>query len=136
MALETLKGIKTIGGFNVIVMDELREKHPEMFNKESGAMDYAKFEAEIRPKYPIQVRHDKNSIAFTIQNGPIKEVGVNGCQVDTMIVAAAAIITELNTKFPSPHNDVALKHLKLAVEALEERKQDRERRGVEGYNKA
>ena len=29
MALETLKGRKEIGGFKIVVMDELREKYPE-----------------------------------------------------------------------------------------------------------
>ena len=31
MALETLKEVKSIGGFDVVVMDELRERHPEKF---------------------------------------------------------------------------------------------------------
>ena len=63
MALETLKGIRIIQGEPVIHMDDLRKKHPEMFN-ESGQMDYARFEKEIRPQYPIQIRHDKNLISF------------------------------------------------------------------------
>ena len=33
-----------------------------------------------------------------IQNGPIKENGVNGCQVDTIIEATKAIIEGLNKK--------------------------------------
>lgn len=80
MALETLKGVKDINGFTVVVMDDLREKFPEKFN-ESGAMDYKWFEKDIRPNNFIYVRHDVNSISFTMQNQPIKECGVNGCQV-------------------------------------------------------
>ena len=133
MALETLKGIKEIGGYPVIVMDELREKYPDKFN-ESGAMDYKWFEAEIRPTNFIYVRHDVNSISFTIQSGPVKEVGVNGCQVDTLIAAARLIISGLNEKFPCRENSIAITKLDEAIMWLEKRKQDREQRGVEGTN--
>ena len=87
MALNTLKGVTEIGGYPVIVMDELREKYPDKFN-ESGSMDYKWFEEEIRPNYFVYVRHDVNSISFTLQSAPIGEVGVNGCQLDTLIDAA------------------------------------------------
>jgi len=134
MALETLKGIKQVGGFPIIVMDELRDQYPEKFN-ESGSMDYKWFEADIRPKNFVYVRHDKNSLSFTIQNGPIKENGVNGCQVDTVIAAAKTIIEGLNSKFPCQENEEAINHLSLALSALEQRKANREARGVEGLNK-
>ena len=91
MALETLKGIKEIGGFKIVVMDELRAKYPEKFN-DSGSMDYNWFEKEIRPNNFIYVRNDVNSISFTIQNGAVKESGVNGCQVDTLIETAKIMI--------------------------------------------
>lgn len=132
MALETLKGIEQIGKFSVVVMDELREKYPERFN-EKGGMDYKWFEAEIRPKNFIYVRHDVNSIAFTIQRGPIKENGVNGCQVDTVIEAAKLIIEKLNEKFPCDENARAIRALGEALTALEDRRLAREARGVEGF---
>jgi len=135
MALETMKDVKEIGGFKVIIMDELKKLYPDKFN-ESGSMDYKWFEAEIRPKNFIYVRHDKNSISFTIQNGPIKENGVNGCQVDTLIEAAATIIEGLNDKFPCDENEKALNHLASAINSLKERKINREARGVEGENKS
>ena len=69
MALETLKNVKEIGGFSVVIMDELRNKFPEKFN-ESGGMDYKWFESEIRPNNFIYVRQDVNSISFTLQKGP------------------------------------------------------------------
>jgi hypothetical protein len=135
LALETLNGVTELGGFGVVVMDELREKYPERFN-ESGAMDYGWFEKDIRPTNFIYIRHDKNSISFTIQNGPIKEVGVNGCQVDTVIEAAKAIIEGLNTKFPCRENSLAVTKLDEALHWLSARKANREKRGVEGQNKA
>src|SRR5262245_49633267 len=99
MALETLKGVEEIGGFKVVVMDDLREKHPEMFRPD-GSMIYHLFDEQIRPFNYIYVRYDVNSLSFNIQNGPIKEKGVNGCQVDTLIEAAKVILEGLNKQFP------------------------------------
>ena len=134
MALETLKDVKKFGEFGVVVMDELRELYPEKFN-ESGAMDYKWFEETIRPYNFVYVRNDVNSISFTIQNGPIKENGVNGCQVDTMILAAKTIIEGLNKNFPCRENALAITKLDESLMWLEARKKDRIDRGVEGENK-
>lgn len=129
--LETLKDVAEIGGFKVVCMDTLRDQFPEKFNP-SGAMDWHWFEAEIRPAHFIYVRHDKNSLSFTLQNGPIKEVGVNGCQVDTVIAAAKVMLEGLNKKFPCRENSVAVTKLDEALMWLDKRTRDRERRGVEG----
>lgn len=134
MALETLKGIEKINGENIIVMDELREKYPDKFN-ESGAMDYEWFEKEIRPNNFIYVRHDKNSLSFTLQNGPIKESGINGCQVTDVIAAAKHIIQELNKKFPCRENSMTITKLDEALMWQDKRTKDRLERNVEGYNK-
>ena len=135
MALETLKGIKEIGGFKVIVMDELREKYPERFTP-TGAMDHVWFENTIRPVNFIYVRHDKNSLAFTLQNGPIKELGITGCQVETVIEAAKVMLEGLNKQFPCRENSIAITKLDEALHWLEHRKKDREHRNVEGTRQA
>lgn len=135
MALETLKDTKSIGEYAVIVMDELREKYPEKFN-ESGAMDYKWFEKDIRPFNYVYVRHDKNSLSFTLQDGPIKENGVNGCQVDTIIEAAKIIVEGLNKKFPCRENAMVITKLDEALMWSEKRKSDRIKRGVEGKSLA
>jgi len=135
VALDTLKDIEVIGGFKVVDMDKLREKYPEKFN-ESGSMDYKWFEKDIRPNHFVYVRHDVNCLSFTIQNGPVCENGINGCQVDTLIAASLHMIKKLNERFPCEENKAAIGHLSGAIGALEQRKQNRMRRGVEGYNKA
>lgn len=135
MAIETLKGVTEIDGFGVVVMDELKEKYPDKFN-ESGAMDYKWFEAEIRPKNFIYIRNDVNSISFTIQRGPVKSAGVNGCQLDTMIMACGMMLRGLDAKNPHADNNIALFHLEETLKALKSRKLDRELRGVEGTNRA
>lgn len=134
MALETLKGIKKIGTQQIVVMDELREQFPERFT-ETGAMDHKWFEETIRPNAFIYVRNDKNSLAFTLQNGPIKEAGVNGCQVTDVIAVAKHIIEELNKKFPCRENAITITKLEEALMWQAKRTQDREARNVEGLSK-
>jgi hypothetical protein len=82
----------------------------------------------------IKVNHEDNEITFKIQQGPVKEVGVNGCQVDDMIIVAAKIIKGLNKNFPCSHNLNAYGYLMQAVGSLLARKEDRERRNVEGIS--
>lgn len=113
MALETLKGINKIGEFKVASATETYDL-AETF---------------------IFVDHDRNSIHFVIQNGPVKENGVNGCQVDTIIAAAKIMIEGLNKNFPCRENPLAITKLDEALLWLGKRKADREARGVEGFNK-
>lgn len=131
MALETMKGLEKINGENVVCMDDLREKFPEKFN-ESGSMDYKWFEKDIRPHNFIYVRHDVNSLSFTIQNGPIKKVGKNGCQVTDVIAAAKHIIEQLDVKFPCRENAMTITKLDEALMWQTKRTMDRESRNVEG----
>ena len=131
MVLETLKGVEEIGGFKVINMDTLRDKYPDKFH-ESGQMNWKWFEKDIRPTHFIYTRNDKNSLSFTIQNGPIKENGVNGCQVDTVIETAKVIIEGLNKKFPCRENAMIITKLDEALLWSMKRKLDREKRGIEG----
>jgi hypothetical protein len=134
MKLKTLNGIKSIGEFKVIVMDKLRDQFPDKFN-ESGAMDYKWFEKEIRPHNFIYIRHDVGSISFTIQDGPVNEVGVNGCQVDEIIHVAKLMLEGLNKNISCRENSIAITKLDEALLWLKKRKEDRINRNVEGYEK-
>lgn len=135
MSLEIFTRTDRIGNFEVIDMDGLRKEFPDKFN-ESGAMNYEWFEADIRPHHFIYVRQDKQSISFTLQNGPIEEVGLNGCQVETIIEAGKIILASLNFKHPCRENSIAITKLEEALMWLDKRKKDRIERGVEGFNKA
>lgn len=125
MALETLKGVVAIGGFKVLTARPTCD----------GIVNWDLFDDQ-RKSSPIYIDHDVNMISFRIQDGPIKENGVNGCQVDTLIHAALKILEGLNKKFPSIDNDFAIKNLEHAINSLGRRKRDREARGVEGFSKA
>lgn len=133
MALETLKGLTEIGGYKLIELDEAKEL--PHFKTPEGMFDWNKYD-EFRKDYPIGVTHSENMISFKIQNGPIKEVGVKGCQVDTLIEAAKVMLIGLNQKFPCDENSRALTCLDDALMWLTQRKLNREARGVEGTSQA
>jgi len=105
MALETLKGVEKIGGFEVGHAEKAWE------DGNSGMEDIANFNNKF-----VTVNH----IGFRIQDGPIKENGINGAQVDTLIEAARLILVGLNKKEShSPHKNNAIAHLFSAMSCLE-----------------
>lgn len=122
MCLETLKGVKEIGGFKII-----RVKPEDM--------SWDDFD-QLRDEYPINITDKMNCISFKLQDGPIKEHGVNGCQVDTIIEGAKAIVEGLNKKFSCRENAMIITKLDEALMWSNKRKTDRENRGVEGTSKA
>lgn len=122
MALETLKDVIAIDGFAVI--------HGVPADEE-GHVAWKDFYAK-RKECPIFIDHNTNLISFRVQNGPIEEVGVNGCQVDTMIEAARLIIEKFDESHPCEENTMTLMHLRSALSWLDTRKKNREARGVEG----
>ncbi len=76
-----------------------------------------------------------NVLMFRIQDGPIGEAGKNGCQVDALVETAVRVISGLNAQFPCVDNGEAIAHLACALDCLKTRKENREKRGVEGQNK-
>ena len=71
-------------------------------------------------------------LRFRLQEGPIKENGVNGCQVTDLIDVSLHIIKELNKKFPCRENSLTIIKLEEALMWQDARTKDRENRGVEG----
>jgi len=78
--------------------------------------------------------HGPKEVTFTLQDGPIKEVGLNGVQIDDMIEFAKATIEGFNAKFPCRENSVIITKLDEALLWSMKRKLDREKRSVEGTN--
>jgi|SRR5579863_3139730 len=83
-----------------------------------------------------QVHGKPSSVTFFIQSGPIKEFGVNGVQIDAVIEWAKAKIEEFNKAFPCRENSMIVTKLDEALLWSIKRKLDREKRNVEGTNKA
>lgn len=82
-----------------------------------------------------QVHGEESSVTFTIQSGPIKQFGINGCQIDDVIRWAKEKIELFNKEFPCIENSLVITKLDEALLWLYERKRERESRGIEGLNK-
>lgn len=76
-----------------------------------------------------------NDITVTIQDGPIKEVGVNGIQVTDLLSLCKEIYKSLNVAYPCRENSLTITKIEEAIHWQDARTKDRESRGVEGKNK-
>ena len=81
----------------------------------------------ITPKSPY--------IDIRLQTGPIKEAGVNGCQIDEVIGWCREQLVEFHSKGPCEENANAILALEEALSQLAKRTKNRESRGVEGTNR-
>jgi len=77
-----------------------------------------------------------NGLRVWIQDGPRKEVGVNGIQVDWFIAFARAFVRLQNERFPCRENSCAITKLDEALLWLQARTSERTKRLVEGTNQA
>jgi len=111
MALETLKTVSAINGVTV-----------HRNNWKSGGDRF------------IEINESDNAITFKIQNGPINENGINGCQVTDIIATARIIIDELNKRFSCRENSITITKLDEALMWQTAKTLNREKREVEGYN--
>jgi hypothetical protein len=83
-----------------------------------------------------QIAGQTSSVKFTIQSGPIKEYGVNGCQIDDVIEWVKEKIDGFNKAFPCRENALIITKLDEALLWSIKRKMDREKRNVEGTSGA
>lgn len=70
-------------------------------------------------------------IQIKFQSGPIHDVGINGCRIEDVI----DLLTDKLSKFQSGElacheNEMAIKHLALARQALVQRRKLRQQQGV------
>jgi len=93
----------------------------------------SKSEFVVEQGFP-QVHGETSFVTFYVQSGPVKEYGVNGCQIDEVIRWAKEKVEEFNKAFPCRENALAITKLDESLMWLAERKADRIRRGVEGIN--
>lgn len=77
-----------------------------------------------------------NSVVFTIQDGPIKEVGLNGVQAVDMLIFTKNLFESLNRTYPCKENQATITNLNQAINFQHARTASREKRGVEGKNEA
>ena len=81
----------------------------------------------------MEISFNLNTIKF--QKGPIKENGVNGCQIEDLLAICIHRLEGFQAgEFPCEDNMMAEMWIKSALRALEKRTADRQKRGVEGTN--
>ena len=77
---------------------------------------------------------------ITFQDGPVKEVGVNGIQSEDLLEILIDRLTYLNTfengKYACKDNEYAIIHLRGCLQNLQARTRARQKRNVEGTNQA
>jgi hypothetical protein len=96
------------------------------------------FEPQVKKGYEASERKmDSTDYAqqTKFQEGPVKEVGVNGAQVDDVLAVCLEKIKGFNANFACTENTYAIQHIQEALFWLRERKENREKRGVEGFNR-
>ena len=112
----------------VVVLDEKGQGNANHHYRISGFTT----KPPSRAEFPTEEQPHKTADVI-FQNGPIKEVGVNGIMNEDLI----AIVIDRMEGFQSgdyecSENQTALEHLRKALEALNDRTASREKRGVEG----
>lgn len=83
--------------------------------------------------YDIQAGDNLTAINF--QNGPVKENGVNGLTSEALLAILIHRTKVLDGNFPCEENKHAIGYMENALALFEQRTKDRQKRGVEGFNK-
>lgn len=79
------------------------------------------------------IGHANEYVKLTFQNGPIKEVGVNGITNEALLAIVADRLTCFqSSKYACAENMLALNAVGSALACLASRTKNREWRGVEG----
>ncbi len=82
------------------------------------------------------MKYKLEHIEVTFQEGPMKEVGHNGCQLPDLVALCITELNRVDAEFPCRENALVRTKLEEAVHWLEHRTRDRVARGVEGFRKA
>lgn len=76
-----------------------------------------------------------NYINIKWQEGTDNYDGVNGAQINEVLYVVLDKVKELNEEFPSKENEMTMEKIEEAIMWQQKRKEDRERRNVEGLYK-
>ncbi len=131
----SLVNVTHIDGNELVDIVKLKEKVSEDYSDGIMPLQLAQwFEDHVRPHKHIYVRHDVDSISFTMMTEPASEGG-KGCQFTALIETALIMLQSLNKRYPCMENSITITKLQEALFWQEQRTKDRLQRGVEGHNK-
>ena len=83
---------------------------------------------------PVVIDYETGTIAFKLQQGPIKEAGLHGCQHTSGVEAFRRMLKYLNECFPCRENSITLTKYEEGLMWQEARTRRRVREATEGYN--
>ncbi len=83
----------------------------------------------------ISVNSDTHTVSFTIQDGGVKDFGLNGCQITDVLEFVKNFIEIRAKQFPCRENSMTITKLDEALMWQNKRTQDRVKRAVEGQDK-
>ena len=70
-------------------------------------------------------------ISVKFQSGPVHDVGINGCRVEDVIEVLLGKLKRYQLEdLACPENEMAIKHLEFALQALVQRRKTRQEQGV------
>lgn len=115
---------------DVVMMKEVLNKNTSSLNEKV----FIKVAEKMNSDY-IRIDAGNSQIWLQIQDGPIKEVEENGCQIDDIGSIWLEILKGFNKQFPCRENSLSITKIEEALMWQTKRKTDRLTRGVEGYNK-
>lgn len=99
---------------------------------ETDKKDWNKFADVLQTNISEYIKVDGSTISVTIQNGPIKEVGINGTQIDQLGQIWLKILESFQARFPCRENAITITKIEEALMWQEARTKNREKRHVEG----
>lgn len=104
----------------------LQETFPEKFKQ------VTKYLSATEDNYAVV---NESTVSFTMQEGPIKEVGENGLQLTDLLCFCQEYLKILDKHHQCGENQRTLEAIQVAIRAQAERTIDRINRGVEGRSK-
>lgn len=78
--------------------------------------------------------YEGKGIKLDFQEGPVKEVGVNGCQNEDVLEILLHRLGQLQKAFPCRENALAITNIEQGYLWLKRRTELRQQQGVEGLN--
>jgi hypothetical protein len=112
---------------------EFLKNEEKKANYDFDILDNYSDEYENITKY-LNLDLENNSLSIKFQSGPRKEVGVNGTQIDVLLLLISHMIDYMNFKFPCKENVMTISHITAAMHYLQERTQRRIIENKEGLS--
>ena len=100
----------------------------------NSALQIVKNKNNVNSQQFFNIDLDTHTVSFTIQDGGVKEFGINGCQILDVLEFVKAFIELRAKQFPCRENSMTITKLDEAILWQHKRTSDRIQRNVEGLD--